>query len=184
MKTKFNLKKAFTLLELSIVIALVAIVGTVTTSLCILVSKTATKNANQLAFMQDVSSLQYELQKYVSGDVSCKEIYNHRNHGEKVENHLVTEYEHIFPENKAVFDTTTKTLSINYTTITFETIDNISFIVYFNGTKDTTNYNTEFIIICTVTANGNYANDGTNSFVFTINPFVLETVNITNGGNN
>ena len=173
MKTKFNLKKAFTLLELSIVIALVAIVGTVTTSLCLLVSKTANKNSNQLAFMQDISSIQSALETYTSYDVSCNRILENRTNGQTTVNYLLSEDEHY---NPAHFDAQTKELTINYTTITLTTIENISFTVL----KE----QNDFLIICKVTANGNFANDGSNTFVFAINPFVLESVNINNGGAN
>ena len=49
-----KLKKAFTLLEVSIVLALVAIISVVTVSLCVLFSRRTKDSANKLDIMQEL----------------------------------------------------------------------------------------------------------------------------------
>ena len=172
MKTENKLKNAFNLIELSIIIALVAIVGTVTTFLCLELCKTASKNAKQVAFMQDVASVQSAFETYVGYDVSCNKILECSTHGE-TSNVLLSEEEHY---NPVYFDTQTKQLKINYSFLSFKTVENITFTVLKNQSVN------DFLIVCTLTVDGNYANDGSNTFIFTVNPFVLETVNINSGG--
>ena len=143
-------KKAFTLLELSIVIALVSIVGSAVVSLCVLVSNAAHKNSTHLAFMQEVTLVQTLVQN--------------------------------FADTNTIDDNTQQTLNskwsdenktLNFTKdYTFDTINKIEFTV--DVIKDGEIVK-DFLIICSLELNGNYATDGTNTFTFAVNSYVGES---------
>ena len=152
-------KKAFTLLELSIVIALVSIVGSAVVSLCVLVSNAAHKNSTHLAFMQEVTLVQTLVQNFADDE------NNHANDIEKIK-----EIETLSISNEGIF-------KFNNKDYTFDTINNIEFTV--DVIKDGEIVK-DFLIICTLTLNGDYATDGTNTFTFAVNSYVGE--NISTGG--
>lgn len=141
-----NCKKAFTLLELSIVIALVAIISVATVSLCTLVNNVTKANSKKLDFMQDVTLLESLISSWAD-----KQAVNQT----KV-------------DVSNLYSSEDKILTIDGKEYTFETIDRISFEVEKNET--------DFLIICSLALNGNYAADGSNTFVFTVNPFIGEDV--------
>ena len=147
-------KKAFTLLELSIVIALVSIVGSAVVSLCVLVSNAAHKNSTHLAFMQEVTLVQTLVQNFADDE------NNHANNIEKIK-----EIETLSISNEGIF-------KFNNKDYTFDTINKIEFTVDIN--------NGDFLIICKLSLNGDYATDGTNTFTFAVNSYVGE--NISTGG--
>ena len=138
-------KKAVTLLELSIVIALVSIVGSAVVSLCVLVSNAAHKNSTHLAFMQEVTLVQTLVQNFADDE------NNHAN---------INTID--FP-----YDESSKTFKFNNKDYTFDTISNISFEV---KTKSG-----DFLIICSLKLNGDYATDGTDTFTFAVNSYVGES---------
>lgn len=137
-----NCKKAFTLLELSIVIALVAIISVATVSLCTLVNNVTKANSKKLDFMQDVTLLESLISSWADNQttVDVSTLPNFENN----------------------------VLKINENEYTFETINDIDFTLKENGS--------DFLIICSLALNGNYAADGSNTFVFTVNPFIGEGV--------
>ena len=144
-------KKAFTLLELSIVIALVSIVGSAVVSLCVLVSNAAHKNSTHLAFMQEVTLVQTLVQNFADDNA---------NNIEKIK-----EIETLSISNEGIF-------KFNNKDYTFDTINNIEFTV--DVIKDGEIVK-DFLIICTLTLNGDYATDGTKTFTFAVNSYVGES---------
>ena len=151
-----NCKKAFTLLELSIVIALVAIISVATVSLCTLVNNVTKANSKKLDFMQDVTLLESLISSWADNLENQNSISN------------IDTPNHTLVESKVFYNNETKIFNIDNATYTFETIDGISFEVEKNET--------DFLIICSLALNGNYAADGSNTFVFTVNPFIGEGV--------
>ena len=143
-------KKAFTLLELSIVIALVSIVGSAVVSLCVLVSNAAHKNSTHLAFMQEVTLVQTLVQNFAD---------NKDNHAN------INAID--FP-----YDESSKTFKFNNKDYTFDTINKIEFTVDIIKDGEIVK---DFLIICKLTLNGDYATDGTDTFTFAVNSYVGES---------
>lgn len=140
-----NCKKAFTLLELSIVIALVAIISVATVSLCTLVNNVTKANSKKLDFMQDVTLLESLISSWAD---------------KQAVNQTKVDFSNLsFSEDKI--------LAIDGKKYTFETINDIDFTLKENGS--------DFLIICELTLNGNYAADGSKTFIFTVNPFIGES---------
>ena len=144
-------KKAFTLLELSIVIALVSIVGSAVVSLCVLVSNAAHKNSTHLAFMQEVTLVQTLVQNFA--DTNANSI------NENKQNSPTLSDDFKFENNSLVVN--------NSKTYTFDTISNILF--------DVKTESGDFLIICSLKLNGNYATDGADTFTFAVNSYVGES---------
>lgn len=141
-----KLKKAFTLLELTIVIALVSIVGAAVVSLCVLVSNTAHNNSTRLAFMQEANLVQTLVQNYADENTDSL------NQGGNI----------TFP-----YDDQTKTFKFNGKDYTFDTIESINLTVKTNGN--------DFLIICNLKLNGSYTINNSDVFTFTVNPYVGES---------
>jgi prepilin-type N-terminal cleavage/methylation domain-containing protein len=152
----FKHKKAFTLLELSIVIALVSIVGAAVVSLCVLVSNAAHKNSNHLAFMQETTLVQTLVQNFA--DTNANSINKNMQDSPALSDDFKFEDNLLKVENNKEY--------------TFDTINNIEFTVDIIKDGEIVK---DFLIICKLSLNGNYATDGSDVFTFTVNPYVGES---------
>ena len=149
-------KKAFTLIELSIVIALVSIIGTAVISLCVFISNTAHKNSTQLAFMQEVNLAQSLVQKFADNTFNHDKLFDFE------------EKHNVLLDELAVFED--GVFSINYGKYSFDTIESMTFSVKTTQRADIK----DFLIICTLNLKGKYTTNGSDTFTFAVNSYVGE----------
>ena len=141
MRNKRKSKKGFTLMELSIVIALVAIVSVAAIGVCTLVSNITYENTVKNEIIQETTLLKKQVASWVDNYFEEHTIND-------VVSNIKAHVEDTFTENKEDFDR----------------IDNISF----NLTSFTDDY-TKFLWTCTVTLKNDYPfSEDNKTFIFTV----------------
>ena len=155
MKQSKRLKKGFSLLELSIVLAIVSIVSVMAITFSALISGKITTGTKKLNFMQDVEVIEASLESWVDVLISEGAVFSVENGNVKATKNS-TEYKVTFDDGVLKAILPTRTIKTNT-----ETVDSISF--------DLITKNNEVLFFCTVTTT---LKNAPSTYVFTINTYV------------
>ena len=138
-----NNRRGFTLTELTIVLAVLAIILTLVVSFTAMVSKNTQISTARLEALQDIRVAESIIENFIEGKSSITFNVN-------AEETTLTDNE----KNTLTFNIATKTLALSGgATLTLSRVESITFDYNGDNTDDYNGDNTEGIIYCTITYN-------------------------------